>query len=313
MSDALWMNAAAGEPAYTARELRRAQAMLLAQAGSPDRFGARSGVHPSGVDAVSLSGSTITVHNTKAVVYTALTTLTGPYVVQLLEATHTLAAADGANARKDIVVVRIYDDDEDASGLRQAVSEYIVGTPATTPVDPAVPVGAVKLATITVPADGTGSPFLTFNAHYAVATGGVIPVRTDAELPGTAGGVYDGLMRWRQDTDELQVHNGASTWETVARANPPRVLAAFDTITGLTAFTTNLYGGGTTGYRGSKDIGFPAGFFTATPVVVVGGNSGVPGTLIETSFTAASTSGFTAWAARATSTDTAISWMAVQM
>jgi hypothetical protein len=311
MSDALWMNAAAGEPAYTARELRRAQAMLLAQAGSPDRFGARSGVHPSGVDAVSLSGSTITVHNTKAVVYTALTTLTGPYVVQLLETTHTLAAADGANPRKDIVVVRIYDDDEDASGLRQAVSEYIVGTPATTPSEPSVPLGAVKLATITVPADGTGSASLTFNAPYTVATGGVIPVRTDAELPGTAGGVYDGLMRWRQDTDELQVHNGAASWETLARANPPRVAAGVIEVQ-LSLLSSNYMGTTQDSYRGSAAVAFPAGLFTTPPIITTSALSTVPGTLLETSFSDVSTSGCTIWAFRLTGTATNVHWIAVQ-
>src|SRR5699024_2098484 len=122
VNDSLWLNDAtdgSGNPLgvveYNARELRRAHSMYLTKAGSPDRFGARSGVHPSGVDAVSLSGDVITVHDTVGVIYTALTTVTGPYTVQMLESQYTLAAADGANPRKDIVVAHQYDDDEDAS------------------------------------------------------------------------------------------------------------------------------------------------------------------------------------------------------
>lgn len=216
MNDPKWINASSGSPAYNARELRRLESVLLTQAGSPDRFGARQGVHPAGAPAVSLSGTTVTVQHTKAVVYPGLTTLSGPYVVQLEQTTHEVPAADGSNDRKDIVVLRVYDDDEDASGMRKAVSEYIAGDPAATPVEKDVPQGAFRMATVDVPADGTGSPTLTYNAPFTVAHGGIVPVRDDSELPGTDGGMYDGLHRWNQATNELQVHNGASTWETLA-------------------------------------------------------------------------------------------------
>lgn len=211
----MWVNADAGTPAYAADELRRGQAMFLTQAVS-DRFGARSGVHPAGADAVTLSGTTVTVQHLKAVVYPGVTTTSGPYVVQQVQTVMSLAAADGANPRKDIVVLRIYDDGEDASGRRESATELITGSPAASPAEPAVPAGAVRLATITVPQSGGGGATLTYNAPYTVAAGGVIPVRNDAELPATSGGIYDGMVRWNQATNELQVHNGASAWETVA-------------------------------------------------------------------------------------------------
>lgn len=213
--DPLWINAATGAPAYAANELRRLHAMYLTQAVG-DKFGARSGVHPAGGNAVSLSGTTITVLHTKAVVYPGLTSTAGPYVVALQSRTHTLTAADGSNPRKDIVVLRVWDNDEDALGLRQADTEYIVGDPAASPVEKPVPSGAFRMATIDVPQSGGGSAVLTFNAPYTVATGGVLPVRNDAELPGGSSGLYDGMMRWNRDTDQLQVHDGGTTWETLA-------------------------------------------------------------------------------------------------
>lgn len=217
MADPLWINVDAGAPAYTADELRRAMAALLSQAGTGTRFGARSGLHPASGNAVTLAGSTITVNNLKGVVHPALTSTAGPYIVQLPSHTHTLTAA-AANPRKDIVVLRIYDDDEDSSGQRTAVTEYIAGTPAASPSEPSVPSGAIRIATIDVPASGGGSATVTNNYPIAVAAGGVEVVRTDAELLGTAGGVYDGMLRWNQATDTLEVHDGASTWETLAGA-----------------------------------------------------------------------------------------------
>ncbi len=238
--DPLWINHSGGAPAYAANELRRAFATLLSQAGVGTRFGARSGVHPSSGNVVTLSGTTITVQNTKAVVHPGLTSTAGPYIVQLQSRTHTLTAADGSNPRKDIVVLRVWDNDEDALGLRQADTEYIVGTPAASPVEPAVPASSVRLATIDVPVSGGGSAVVTVNAPYTVAAGGVEVVRTDAELPGAASGVYDGMVRWKRDTNELQVHDGASTWQTVASTalHPGTVVAHLQRTTAVSLTNT---------------------------------------------------------------------------
>lgn len=240
--DPLWINASAGAPAYAANELRRLHAMFLTQ-GVADKFGARSGVHPAGGNAVTLSGTTVTVLHTKAVVYPGLTSTAGPYVVALQSRTHALNAADGSNPRKDIIVMRVWDNDEDSLGLRQADTVYVVGTPAASPVEPAVPASSFKMATIDVPAGGSPAPSLTYNAPYTVATGGVLPVRTDSELPGGSSGLYDGMVRWKRDTNELQVHNGSTTWETVASTAlaPGTVVAVLrrNTTVSLTSTTSS--------------------------------------------------------------------------
>jgi hypothetical protein len=218
--DPLWINASAGAPAYAANELRRAMAVLFTQSGEPDRFGAREGVHPAGSAGVTVSGMTVTVQHLKAVVYPGLTTLSGPYIVQLQSGTHAVTAADATNPRKDIVALQIQDHDEDSSGQRRAQSVYVAGTPAPSPVEPALPANSFRLATVDVPA-GSTTPSLTYNAPLTVAAGGIVPVRNDAELPGSSSGMYDGAARWKQDTNELQIHNGGSVWETVAKLAKP--------------------------------------------------------------------------------------------
>lgn len=215
-ADPRWINGAGGAPAYNAAELRRTEAMFLVQEVA-DRFGARSGVHPGGGNAVILQGNTVTVRDTKAVVYPGLTSTAGPYIVAIEQHTHTVPGADPSNPRKDIVVLRVWDDDEDMSGLRQADTEYIVGTPAASPSEPAVPAGAVRLATIDVPAGG--SPVITYNAPFTVCNGGILPVRNSAELP-ISSGIYNGFHVWDQTLQALQAWNG-SAWRTVAMANPP--------------------------------------------------------------------------------------------
>lgn len=226
--DPLWINANAGAPAYAANELRRAQSMFLFP-GHADRFGARQGVRPGGSAAVTISGMTVTVQHLVAVVYPALTALAGSYVVQLQSGTHAVPAADATNPRKDIVALQVQDHDEDSSGQRHAHTVYVTGTPAPSPVEPALPSSSYRLATVDVPA-GSTTPTLTYNAPWAVAAGGIVPVRNDGELLGSAGGLYDGAARWKQDTNELQIHNGSSTWETVGqRLLIPSVSATRDT------------------------------------------------------------------------------------
>jgi hypothetical protein len=212
-----WINADAGAPAYTASELRRNEAVLMF-GGVADRLGVRQGVRP-GADPVSLAGTTVTVHETPAVVYPAVTSTSGPYRVALLETAHELNPPDGTYPRKDIIVCQVQDHDEDASGFRRARSVYVPGSPAATPVEPAVPAGAFRMGTITVPQSGGGGATLVVNTPWAVAAGGILPVRNDAELPGASGGIYDGMARWNQDTNALEIHNGGSSFDVVASAH----------------------------------------------------------------------------------------------
>ncbi|SCL31922.1 hypothetical protein GA0070616_4357 [Micromonospora nigra] len=213
-ADPLWINESGGSPSYTAAELRRAQGVVLSHAGTSDRFGARSGVHPAGADALSLSGTTLTVQHLQAVAYPASSTTQGPYLVQLPSHTHTVPAAS-AQPRKDIVVLRVRDNDEDGSGERDADTVYLTGTAAGSPVEPSVPAGTFRLGTIDVPATGGGDPVLTYSAPFVVATGGILPVRVSGDLPTT--GLHEGAYADRWDNDTLYRWSG-SAWVAVASA-----------------------------------------------------------------------------------------------
>lgn len=181
MPDPLWIDAGAGAPAYSAAELRRAMAAPLLYSGRD--LGGRAGVRPGGTGLVTqLAGSTITVKAGVAIVDPALSVTQGPYWVAIdTDETHTLTPAHASFPRKDITVLRVYDTTEDSSGLRTAVTEYIVGTASATPAEPSVPAGAIRLATIDVPASGGGSAVVTVNFQWSVTSGGTLPVRNLTE------------------------------------------------------------------------------------------------------------------------------------
>lgn len=212
--DPAWINVSVGAPEYNAAELRRLEAVLLF-GGHADRLGSRAGLRP-GLQAVTLSGTTVTINPCAGVAYPALTTTSGAYRFALLLDSLTLAVPDGTNPRKDLVCIQVQDHDEDASTFRRARALLVQGTPAVTPAEPAVPVGAFRVATITVPPSGGGSATIAYNTPWVVANGGVLPVRTTADLP--AAGLYDGMTAWDIANEAMLVNSGG-TWETVGSAN----------------------------------------------------------------------------------------------
>lgn len=216
-NDPLYINANAGAPAYSANELRQAMALSLMYGGR--NMGARPGVRPGGNQLnVSIVGSAITVQPGLMCVDPGLSTPQGPYWVAISPAeNHTLTAASVTNPRKDIIIGRVYDHDEDASGNRFARTEYIAGVAAPVPAEPAVPTGAFRIATIDVPISGGGSAVVTNNMPFTVASGGVVPVRTQAERDALTSFAWDGLACWRQDRDWIEVYNG-SVWHVRSQA-----------------------------------------------------------------------------------------------
>ncbi len=76
----------------------------------------------------------------------------GTFVVEHQNASQVLAvaAADATLARKDIVILRVYDDTFDSSGNDYSDVEVVTGTPNASPVEPALPSGAIKLAVVDV-------------------------------------------------------------------------------------------------------------------------------------------------------------------
>lgn len=242
MSDPLYINAVdvgggVLEPAYTAAELRRGQAVNLFP-GVADSTGARQGVRPGHTPA-SVSGTTWTVHDLVAVVYPGLTSTSGPYKVQHLEESGSLDPADGSNDRIDALDLQVRDDDEDASGERDAIVVYTAGAPAADPDPPAATANSIRLATVDVPENGTGSPSLTVVAPFTVAAGGILPVRDDSELP--TSGMHDGMAAWDADVGELVVRHGGA-WETIARPDGGFGVVDYDQLTTETAVTSGVVG-----------------------------------------------------------------------
>lgn len=235
MPDPLWINCpATGGPQYTAAELR--QDMAFGGLWSGRSLGARQGRRPGGTQwDVTLSGSTITVWAGVGLVDPGLSLSQGPYWVSLPQnETQTLVAAHATSPRKDIVTVQVYDADEDASGLRTARSEYVAGIAAPTPSEPAVPAGAVKIATIDVPAQGGGSPVVTMNAPYTVAPGGVLPVRTAAEQAAVT--LYAGLLLYRLDLGRILSWDGSAI-RTVGPSIPVQNAVSTAETTNSTTYT----------------------------------------------------------------------------
>lgn len=174
----------------------------------------RSGILPGSADGKwRISGFTVTgttamgatVYPGRAVIQG--TDSQGAYPVALTQA-QTLAFADGhaQYGRIDLIVIRVYDDEYDASGRTEAAVEVVRGTPAATPAPPAAPPLSLPLYSVVVPAGtsaGTGginwNTALTGLRTATVAVGGILPVTTDTAIgayPGQYRDIDGGLQRW---------------------------------------------------------------------------------------------------------------------
>jgi len=224
---ALPINASSGSPAYDARAFRAAMAAHKMWDGVP--LAGRQGLRPMGgsnANIVTLAGSTITVGLHAGVVAPGWATTTGSYDVALTVAeTHSLTPADATNPRKDIVIGRVYDHDESPGGLRLYRSEYIAGSANASPAEPAVPQGALRIATIDVPQTGGGSAVVTNNYRFEASAGGVLPVRDTTDRDAIVN-PYTGMTVYRMDRGWLEMYDG-SAWRShrmvIAPGNPHHV------------------------------------------------------------------------------------------
>lgn len=235
-------NVYVGVPTYSAVEMRRLGAIALHPA-SADRLGAREGVRPHSSDPVTVSGAspgTYTVAEGLAVVYPRETSTSAPYVVEYAAETANLNSPDVTNPRLDGIDLQVQDDDEDGSGQRRARIVYVPGTPASSPSAPAVTAGALRLATVLVPANGSPAPSVASLAQYA--TGATpLPVRTAAERP--TQGRYDMMLVARQDTGAIEAwRTGDSAWSVLAAAGGFQLLARA-VYTSSTTFDKTAYPG----------------------------------------------------------------------
>lgn len=216
-------------PQYDARDLRQAFSGLLMtgrfnESGDPvadHKFGAKSGLLSwrflDGIGA-TVAGGNWAINDLVAAVYTGVSQLTGTYIVAVPSASGTYNPPDATNPRVDALDLEIRDDDEDASGFRDARVVYTAGTPAASPSAPAVVAGRLRLLTFQVATNGT-TTILT-RTPMTVARGGILPIRTVAELPVANRGT--GQAVWYNDHQRLDVNtDGAGGWRTIASAHVP--------------------------------------------------------------------------------------------
>ncbi|MFE4589544.1 hypothetical protein [Streptomyces laurentii] len=182
-------------------------------------LGVRSGILPgsydgkyrvSGLSVASAGPMTAIVSHGRAVIQG--TTTEGAYPVALDEdLTLTFADGDALNARVDLVVLRVYDNDTDTPGRYEAGIEIVKGAPAAAPVAPAAPARSLALVTVKVKAgasagtggiDWTATGTLTDLRATTVASGGILPVYNNGGVPGAYPGQYQdndnahSLQRW---------------------------------------------------------------------------------------------------------------------
>lgn len=213
MSDPLWMNAdpTAQTPSYDAQEIRQAMSVLFY--GGGDALTARSGLRPGPGKDGSLQGlwptlsgdqSSLTISPGSGIVQGTSNALQGAYMCSFTEAlTLEIPAASDANPRMDRVVLRVYDDDQDATDRREATVEYLPGIADTQPVAPQEPDNALSLALLTVPAGGGKPTIDTSVRQYAVASGGIVPVR-DATERDALPSVHYGAAIFRLDQHVIE-------------------------------------------------------------------------------------------------------------
>ncbi|MEE1803819.1 hypothetical protein ACIQVO_25295 [Streptomyces sp. NPDC101062] len=171
--------------------------------GSPDGRYVLSGLYVYGESA----GMTATVASGRAVVHSS--EAAGSYPVAVTEYTPLLLAdGDPANPRLDLVVLRVYDETQDAGGRTEAALEVVQGTPSPTPAAPAIPAASLALATVRVPAGASaGSGGIDWSSAVSdlrrttVAVGGILPEEWARAIPGAYPGQYrdigeGGLQRW---------------------------------------------------------------------------------------------------------------------
>lgn len=185
--DATWLN---GSTSFNAQELRRADAAEFN--GDGTAFGVRGGIvrHGDNSLAVTVNASDVVTVQPGAVVVPGNSGVGNGCYRSALGAADTgnLTARNATNPRIDLVVFRVLDDDvvttHDAYTGR---IEIIAGTPAASPVVPALPSLAVELARITVPATGGGTATVdSSHRQYASAVSADLVVASFARLPTSA-------------------------------------------------------------------------------------------------------------------------------
>lgn len=160
----------------------------------------------SGLTVVKSGNMTAQVTPGRALVQGSETAGAYPVVVTDYE-NLTFADGDPANPRIDLIVLRVYDQQQDAGTASRATVEIVKGTPAAAPAAPAAPPASLALYAVTVPvAASAGNGGINWNTglvdrrRATVAAGGIVPFAGGTAFAGAYPGQYrdggSGLERW---------------------------------------------------------------------------------------------------------------------
>jgi hypothetical protein len=206
-----------------------------------------------------------------------------------------IAAAPGSNSRIDVVYSKQNDAGSTVSpdGSTAELYGVVTGTAAASPTKPAIPTGAVELATVqiasgTTSTNGAGST-ITNTAAQVSARGAKVWVRNATERAALT--QFAGLEVHRIDTGKVEISNGTA-WATLYDpALPPAsnnggttsVLAGTAPPAGTPLLTKTVYTTVTTSVNGDATVSFPSAFANGLTALSVTHISlgGVPSNNIE--------------------------------
>lgn len=226
-SRSAWLLPRAGAGGQTREDTRLAPVGTMTPSGA---LITRSGVIPGGTPyAVSGTGMTITVGVGRGVVQG--TTTQGPIpVVTTAAESILLPDGNGVNPRVDLFVAKVYENIYDSSGLTLTRIDRVPGTPAASPVAPAVPTASFPICEVLVPANASaGVPInwgtaVTNRKVFTSAVGGINP-------DGTTSGLYEGQYRDGGKTTGLERYDSTgAAWESrIYLGTAGRVVIGTDT------------------------------------------------------------------------------------
>jgi hypothetical protein len=162
----------------------------------------------------------------------------GAYLTGLMaQATLSLATADPSNPRIDLVCARISDLGTSSSS---SDVEVVTGTPASSPVAPALPSAAISLATVAVAAAATVPGTITDLRNWTAPPGGIIPITNAAAAPAAP----SSQVFWNLATGKLCRGSGTAGTVLGLTSGSGPVLSAVNTSTGAQGLTPGSTGSG---------------------------------------------------------------------
>lgn len=201
---------------YTARSDRLMVASMMTPQHGSGALAVRSGVRPSpGGVALAVAQQVTPVMSVTVAAGSAWIqspSASGGCYVCVNDAAYTVAVttAHATLGRRDLIVARIFD--AEISGAVNAWTlEIVTGTPASSPVVPAVPSGAISLATLVVAAAQSSitNANITDVRTFTTALGGTIPAPASS-LPANP---YSGMAAYDLTNLRPTWHNGTA-WQS---------------------------------------------------------------------------------------------------